>query len=150
MKIKTTQRSKIVDIVYQYRFAATYEDGTVIEQNETDVSEVDPSRSRFYDVLEKAKEVRLVSFVLKGDGTEAGVDLRDGHFEINGTPFFQHRPDLEPYTDFRIIYYRTVRRALSQDGETLAAKVLANCIGWQVTHKDESGNEKNVQRVILI
>lgn len=139
-----------MEVIHRYKFVATYEDGTVIEQNESDISEIDEAKSRFFDVLEKAKEVKLVSFVLKGEGFEAGVDLRDGHFEINGVPFFQHRPDLDPYKDFRIIYYRTVQRLLSQTGETISAEAVAYCIGWQVTHTDAGGNEKNVQRVILV
>jgi hypothetical protein len=118
-----------------YNFTAFYEDGSIIEQNEEDKSELLEGKSRFYDVLEKEKESKLISFVLHNDEFQIGVDLRDGHFEMNGIPFFQHRPDLQNYEDFRIIYYRTVKHGMNSEGQIIASEILGYSIGWQTTYE---------------
>lgn len=139
-----------MDIFHTYTFKAVYEDGTVIEQNETDTSEIEEGRSRFFDVLEKEKESKLIEFSISGKEKELKVSLEDGHFELNGVRFLQHRPDLEPYKDFRIIYYRTVKRVMSLEGSQLSGQVLGYTVGWQVTEKDDSGKEKNIQKTVTI
>lgn len=139
-----------MDIKHSYSFKAVYEDGTVIEQNETDTSEILEGRSRFFDVLEKEKESKLVRFEINGETNKAAVDLIDGHFELNDTRFWQHRPDLEGYTDFRVIYYRTVKRTMNLERELLSGEILGYAIGWQVTETDGNGKEKNVQRIMVI
>jgi len=130
---------------HTYKFVATYEDGTVIEMNEDD-SSITGQGSSFTDVLNKEKESKLISFVITDGQNIAGVDLQDGHFELNGIPFFQHRPDLTPYKDFRIIYYRTVRQEVRMTNlEPISGKILFYCIGWQVDY-----NGTNVQKFICI
>ena len=135
----------MVTLEHIYKFTAIYEDGTVIEQNDTDTSEIEEGKSRFYDVLKKGEDTKLLSFVIHNDDIQVGVDLVDGHFEMNGVPFFQHRPDLEPYNDFRVIYYRTVRHVLSQEGQILESYILGYAVGWQTTHEG-----KNVQRIVMV
>jgi hypothetical protein len=133
-----------VDIQHTYSFTAVYEDGTIIEQNETDTSERVEGKSRFTDVLDKENESKLVSFVIHNNEKSFGVDLTDGHFEVNGIPFFQHRPELVNYKDFRIIYFRTVQRVYNvQTHDEVSSLATAYTIGWQVTHIGE-----NVQKTI--
>lgn len=135
-----------------YSFTATFEDGSTVELNSKDenddvsLSRTDGTGSRFTDVLEKEKESKLISFVIHNDEKSVGVDLRDGHFEINGIPFWQHRPDRENYQDFRVIYYRTVQQYANVGLEITSAQEIATAVGWQTN--DDNG--KNVQRVILI
>jgi len=142
-----------VEIPNYYHFVATFEDGTQIFQNELDVSVSDPTKSQFFDVQEKEKESPLISFVLLGEHT-LGVDLRDGHFEIDGFPYWQHRVDREDYKDFRIIYFRNVQihSNITVDPETGApldepvdGYSLGYTLGWQITH-----NGKNIQKIIKI
>lgn len=139
-----------MDIKHTYRFKAVYEDGSVLEQNESDKSEIQEGKSRFFDVLEKEKQTKLLTFEIASDKNTVRVSLVDGHFELNGVKFLQHRPDLNPYTDFRLIYYRTVRRVVEMGGNHLDAQVLGYTIGWQVTEKDADGKEKNVQKTLTI
>ena len=140
-----------MDIKQVYSYTAVFEDGTVIEQDRNDengdrsLTRTDGTGSRFTDVLEKEKESKLISFVIHNDNYSLGVDLRDGHFELNGVPFFQHRPDQDNYKDFRIIYYRSVQRVMNQNGEQLSGSATSYTVGWQVTH-----NGKNVQRIVSI
>lgn len=129
-----------------YYFIATFEDGTQIFQDENDTSTLVPTKSQFYDVLEKGKDSPLQCLVLKGENENLptfGVDLRDGHFEVNGVPFFQHRFDRETLTDFRIIYYRNVAQTMSSDGTQSTS--LGYTLGWQ-TELDG----KNIQKIIKI
>jgi hypothetical protein len=139
-----------VNIEHTYNYTATYEDGTQINKDMNDpegdkcLTRKDGTGSRFTDVQEKEKESKLISFVVHNNTSSFGVDLRDGHFEINGIPFFQHRPDLDGYKDFRIIYYRTVQRRMNQDGTELNGQVLSYTVGWQITH-----NGTNIQKYIV-
>lgn len=136
-----------MEIKHLYSYTAAYEDGTVIEYDKEnpDISEVNTTKSKFFDIQEKEKESKLISFVIHNDTQSVGVDLRDGHFEVNGTPFFQHRPDLIPYKDFRIIFYRTVRRTIHQNGEEIGAEIYGYTIGWQTSETKE-----NIQKTITI
>lgn len=136
-----------MDIPNVYSYTATFEDGSTIEYNcnipDDDKSLTTEGGSRFTDVLKKGEKSPLVSFVMHNEQLSFGVDLVDGHFEINGVGFYQHRPDLTPYQDFRIIYYRTVERVMSQDGTEISAQVKGYNIGWQVTY-----NGENIQRTM--
>lgn len=160
------------DIKHTYSFTAVFEDGTIIEHdcNGDDFSvmegaqRIKPNGTSFtdvsyksgtLDVTEEQKELaeemkaqssKLISFVLHNDEFSWGVDLTDGHFEINGVPFWQHRPDLNPYKDFRVMYWRTVVREIHQETtEVTGGQAIGYTLGWQVTH-----NGENVQRFIVI
>lgn len=137
-------------------FYANYADGTQIAQNQEDIGTVE-GRNCFFDVLEKEKETPLISFVLANGTHSFGVDLVDGHFEVNGVPFFMHdlkrtEADLK---NFRIIYFRNVEQITNVtvdpdtgeplDGTVLAVKV-GYTIGWQAN--DETG--KNIQKYIKV
>lgn len=138
-----------MDIKHTYSYTAVFEDGHIIERDmndpEGDKSLTTEAGSRFTDVQNYEKTSKLISFVIHNNQISWGVDLRDGHFEVGGIPFWQHRPDLEPYKDFRVIHYRTVRRTLNQETGEQTGETLAYAVGWQVTHKGE-----NVQRIVVV
>lgn len=139
-----------MDIQHTFGYTAVFEDGTMIEHDckdpNSEKSLTKENGTKFSDILAKEEESKLISFVVHNDTYSFGVDLTDGHFEVNGIPFFQHRPDLTPYEDFRVIYYRTVRRELNQvTGECVDAQLVSYTVGWQTTFKGE-----NVQRTITI
>lgn len=128
----------------KYSFTATFLDGNVIEQDpDNDVSKVDPKRSAFYDVLEHEKKSPLVSFVLKGEGHEYGVDLRDGHFEIDGVQFFMHEGHLHsmpsgkkvmmPLTAFELVFFRNHTHSfeVSQKGNQEVSHQIVYRMGWK-------------------
>src|ERR1043165_5206228 len=125
-----------------YLFVASFEDGTQIFQDETDISRINPEKSQFFDVLEKEKESKLISFVLLGQGAPFGVDLRDGHFEVAEVPFFLHRNDRQQLSEFRIIYFRNLKHEINPvSGEMVS--FLGYTIGWQTTFEG-----KNIQKFI--
>jgi hypothetical protein len=71
---------------FSYLFECHFSDGTVLQQNEADVSNVDPAKSSFFDVIQRKDEV--VVFGVFNDQHSYAVDLRDGSFLINGAKFF--------------------------------------------------------------
>lgn len=125
----------------KYLFRATFADDSIIQQTQDDVSPNDPKRSQFFDVLEKAKTTPLTAFVLVGEGHEYGVDLRDGHFEIDGVPFRFHED--EDYKDFRIVFWRRHRHhievSIARNKEV--GHEIAYRIGWQCTVKGKNYEE---------
>jgi len=120
----------------KYLFIAEYKDG-VFKQTPEDVSVKDPKRSCFFDV----DHDKLVRFHLVGDH-KFTVDLRDGHFEVNGVSFFMHE---EPLKDFRLIYFRKHTHHFNIQYEEKAHEIVYR-MGWQTTN--EKG--ENVQRVLEI
>lgn len=126
-----------MEIPNQFYFVATFADGTQIFQNEADVSPNDPVKNCYFDVLERSKTEQPASFVIT-DGTHVfGVDLRDGHFEVNGVPFFQHRPEFanQQYKDFQLVYFRTPKIEIdAKTMEPIRGTVGSYTIGW--TAKD--------------
>lgn len=72
----------------KYLFRAKFNDGTFFQQNSEDVSLKDPKRSAFTDLLEEQElHGGIKLFLLEGEGHTYLVDLKDGHFEIDGVPF---------------------------------------------------------------
>lgn len=140
-----------MDIKHTYSYTATFEDGTEIFRDMNDPeadkcqTRTDGTGSRFTDVQEKEKDSKLVSFVVHNDTQSYGADLRDGHFEVNGIAFFQHRPDRDGYKDFRVVHFRSVQLVLNQvSGEQVSGEVVGYSVGWQTN--DTEGN--NVQRIL--
>jgi|GEM_PF-6432585 len=159
--------AEIIDIPNTHFFVAFFEDGTRVEQNADDKSEKHPEKNCFYDVLEHQKVSRLVSFVLAGPFDRDrlneqqlvhtyGVDLRDGHFEVDGVPFFPYRVDREKYTDFQLIYLRTLRhdkplRFDEESGEMVSAGETVSYLGYTVGFKARYFNsERTIERIIKI
>ena len=134
-----------IKIPNSYLFVAHFADKTIICQDESDISRTTPDKNQYFDVLEKEKESKLISFLFVNDTNCFGVDLRDGHFEINGTPIFAHREELgEHYADFRLIQCRRVEVPLDPSNAG-AGKLMFYILGWQTTFEG-----KNVQRIIKI
>lgn len=132
----------------KYLFVAEFADGTRITQTPEDVSQTEPLKSAFYDVLEYEKQSPLVKFSL-GHVVEdkwAIVDLVDGHFELNGIPFYLHL-NLPGTPKFRIVYYRIRTEQLTMTGDTRVPSSLepSYMLGWQTTI-----DGKNYQEVIII
>ncbi len=127
-------------------FAATFADGTQIFQDEGDNSKLDVSRNCYFDVLQKQLDSPLVCFILAGEGYPTfGVDLRDGHFEVNGVPFFQHA---EPLKDFKLVYFRNVsqHRTFTAGKEPVDTAELGYDLGWTAEYKGE--DVKRFMRIV--
>lgn len=93
-------------------------------QTPADVSAIDPTRNAFFDVSQRIDDV--VYFGLSGNGCEYLVDLRDGHFEVNGIPF---RIDGVNVTGLRLVYFR--RHRLMIYGSEIYAQHVEYHLGWK-------------------
>ncbi len=130
-----------------YLFECHFSDGTILQQTEEDLSAVDPTRSAFYDVAQRLDDVEV--FGLFNDDHTIVVDLRDGHFEIDGLPFKVVGQDELPEGDhkFRLIYFRRHRHTVAM-GEGLPeelAHTIEFHVGWQTTI-----DGKNYQQTIAV
>lgn len=125
----------------KYLFITEYKDNSVFEQNKEDVSLIDPIRSSFYDVLNSGKEIK--TFKIVGEGNVFFVSLEDGHFEVNGTPFYMHDMAM-PLKDFKLIYYRKHTHSFNMTKEL--SHEIDYCIGWEA--KMETG--KNIKRIMEV
>lgn len=146
--------------VLTHLFAAELLDGTRIEQTPADVSAVDPSRSRFFDLCVKQEDGQVAQdslgrAVTRDDiaffgivdtrvphGPMFMVDLRDGHFEINGQVF-----RAEPVASntipaggkYRLLYFRDHQQdvilEVGEHGDTqrFGDHRIAYRFGWEYT-----------------
>lgn len=133
----------------KYLFVAEFANGYRILQNFEDKSSKDPLKSEFYDVLEYEKKSPLIKFSIghTKEDKSASVDLIDGHFELNGIPFFLHLNLPSPNPKFRIVYYRIRTEQLTMTGNDRIPSSLdpSYMLGWQSTIEG-----KNYQEVIII
>lgn len=134
-----------------YTFGAHFTDGTEYFQTADDVSERGPQfGSAFSDIKDRLDEIEL--FQLEGNGQTLLVDLRDGHFELNGFPLTVGDPDvvIPRSVRRRLIYFRRVShhrhhgvRCIGQDangnpiyesaGGSSNSTTVQHHIGWQAT-----------------
>lgn len=139
-------------------FEADFSDGTTYIQGIKDESIDTEGKNAFFDILQRMDQV-IRFHIIKDTGDRYTVDLRDGHFEINGCPFDAH----EQYFDTRgktlqLIYFKEMRRDDTVTGtvqEDLSIKqattpgvpyVNRYFIGWQ-TNKP---NGDSVQQTIAV
>ncbi|TAK94512.1 hypothetical protein EPO05_06280 [Patescibacteria group bacterium] len=130
-----------------YLFGCRFSDGTEYFQSLDDVSVFDARRSAFYDLCQHAEngdslcdengsclvrdDIEYFALIGEDEGRKPGamyaVDLRDGHFEVDGRPFFVQIPPTG--AQLRLTYFRRVRRHF-QGG----CEVGAECeyhMGWK-------------------
>jgi hypothetical protein len=121
-----------VKIPHKYLFVAQYKDGEQYEQGAGDQSLQDETKNAFYDILYSPIKplADLIKFSLIGEGHSYTVDLTDGHFEIDGVPFFQH--DEKHLVDFRLIFFRRHFHHATLGGEEIGHDIEYH-LGWQTT-----------------
>ncbi len=125
-----------------YLFEAQFHDGTILQQTQEDTSLIDPSKNAFFDVIQRLEEVDI--FGIFNDTQSFVVDLHDGHFEINGVPFFLNGiTNFLPGAKFRLVYFHRHHHTVTV-GQSESDHVIEFHIGWQSNTVDGS----NVQQTI--
>ncbi len=111
-------------------FEADFKDNTTYIQGADDVSIDTEGRNAFYDILQRMDDV--VQFhLIKDDNTRYTVDLRDGHFEINGIAFTSHDQFYVPGV-LKLIYFKEMHQNFhAGDSEPYEIKVNRYFIGWE-------------------
>lgn len=136
----------------KYLFQATYKDGTIYKQNLEDKSITEPeTRSCFYDV--NIDEVQ--TFFLFNDDHTYSVNLEDGHFEVDGVPFFMHEAHVKELEngrkifmelkDFRLIFYRQHTHNFNASTQQEISHEIVYRFGWQCTV-----DGKNYQQIMQL
>jgi hypothetical protein len=134
-----------------YLFECHLNDGTLIQQTEEDVSKIDPARSAYYDVVQRKADVEV--FGIFNDDHTYAVDLRDGHFEIDGLPFNVLSGDPELPTDQKreLVYFRRHVQIMVVGGDgTEEDHSVEYFIGWKTTVKNAAGEDEEIKRTISI
>lgn len=129
----------------KYLFECHFNDGTRLLQTPEDVSSIDPTRSAFYDVVQRLVDVD--AFVLTEPGvTSLIVDLKTGIFSLNGVPFLASNPSqvIPPNSKFRLVYFRRHTHNHNMGGEEIGHEIEYH-LGWQTTV-----DGKNYQQTIAI
>lgn len=104
-----------------YNWKANYEDGTELRQFN------DENESKFSDIDQGI----LVSFEIRDDNNKVMVDLNNGTFHVNNNHFeIQDFSNLD--YEYRLIYFRRVKKVISTAGEELDS-LVTSYIGYQVT-----------------
>jgi len=126
--------------ILKYIFQVTYKDGSIYKSNQEDVSITDPLKSCFYDV----NQDEVKTFFLFNDEHTFSVNLEDGHFEVDGVPFFMH--DLNTnLTGFKLVFFRRHTHDFNAaTGKEMRHEVVYN-MGWECNL-----NGKNYQQIMKI
>lgn len=115
-------------------WTAVYENGEELEQYNEDHSE---------NLFGAINQSQLIMFVLKSDsGKIWAVDLQDGSFRVGDEVI--DFDGFESRLDYKLIYFRRVRRTMGMFGEDPSSQVTQH-LGWQVNI-----DGKNYQRVMAI
>jgi hypothetical protein len=133
-----------------YLFECHLNDGTLIQQTPEDVSVLDPTRSAYYDVVQRKADVEV--FGIFNDDHTYAVDLRDGHFEIDGVPFnvLSGDPVLAVDQKLELVYFRRhIQTMVLGAVEMIEEAPTEFFIGWKTTIKTpnkegEDGEEEEV------
>ena len=140
-----------------YLFEAHLKDGTLIQQTPEDVSKLDPTRSAYYDVVQRKADVEV--FGIFNDDHTYAVDLRDGHFEIDGLPFnvLSGDPQLPEGQKLELVYFRRHIQTMVLGAVEIAEEEPTEFfIGWKTTIKaqpvegEDGAEDEVITRTISI
>ena len=119
----------------KYLFTAFYRDGSRFEQTIGDISNIDPTKSAFYDVNQED----LIKFELSDGHQKISVNLENGSFDINGFILNIGDDELPIRNNLRLIYYRHNTVLFGPH----SSRDVVYCLGWQTTF-----NGKNYKKII--
>jgi hypothetical protein len=129
----------------KYLFSAHFKDGSVIRQTLEDVSNVDPKKSAFFDVLQRIDD--LVWFSLENGLTRYSVNLEDGRFAVESLPI-EAQPSEQPMPEggkYKLIYWRDHKHVFNQEWAEKSHEV-AYRFGWEYTVDGKSWTQTMVVR----
>jgi hypothetical protein len=133
----------------KYLFECHFNDGTQLLQTSEDVSKIDPTRSAFYDVVQRLDDVSVFHLFENYPGYSSlnlVVDLKTGLFSLNGVPFLASDPSQSIPADakFRLVFFRRHTHTNNIGGNEISHDVEYH-VGWQTTV-----DGKNYQQTIAL
>lgn len=114
----------------KYLFSVLYSDGSIFEQTIEDRSTTRENGSAYTDV----RQDDVVRFGIANAERNALVDLRDGHFEIDGQPLWvgDAHEHLVGDVELRLIYFRRNQILFNAEMEEQGHRTRYY-LGWQAT-----------------
>jgi hypothetical protein len=128
-------------VTLKYLFVARFADGKIYEQNEQDISVLNPEKSCFFDVLQEDAKNPVTNFAITDGKQVWALDLQTCTFNV-GNSEFQLHDDGQPFYNKRLIFFR--RRCQDMiSGQELSCHYV---VGWQgnVAENPESECKKFV------
>lgn len=107
---------------------AIFNNGSICLDPDLDISELDQTKSRFFDVLERAKKDKLIAFYLYKNFNAYSVNLVSGTFHIGDhqdVRYFRGKRPLESFgietsvqpekleSPYELIYFKDVTQTLT-------------------------------------
>lgn len=127
----------------KYLFTAYFADGSVIEQDQHDISRTVPTKSAFFDVLNHPSP--LHHFSLTSDiGTSYSVDLYSGKFTVNGSVFEILTASTAEDVKKNVLFFRRHRHQFNGQAEEIAHEIEFH-LGWRA---DVGG--RNIEASIIL
>lgn len=129
-----------------FLFTAKFQDNQTYKQNEQDISQINPEKSCFYDILQiqgENYENPVTEFHLSNGINTWSLYMDDGHFELNTNKFLIHEYEA-PITNRRLIYFR--RRTISSIGTVIIGQDVVYRFGWQANNLEG----KNIQHLLSV
>lgn len=134
-------------MLLKYLFHCQFNDGEIFSQNADDRSLTDPKKSSFFDLLQDTRKVEKFWLTDEHNFNTYLVDLTDGHFEVNGCPFFLHEQSINvKLAKFRLIYFRRRTAHLNVVTKEQSESPIIFVVGWQANHPDG----RNEQQLLYI
>lgn len=123
-------------LTLKYLYVAKFADGKIYEQNEQDISVVNPEKSCFFDILQEQETNPVETFALTDGARTISLHLPSGRFESDSYSFKLHDEGV-PYFNKRLIFFR--RRCHDMlSGEELSCKYI---LGWQGNVSEDTTSE---------
>lgn len=111
----------------KYKFVVEYQDGSIFKQTKEDISEIDPKRNCYYDVLHSKKKIKR--FSLKRLFNNWTVDLTTGIFYHNGIKIqVEENPMV---ADRELIYFMQHQRDFKLGSREETGHRVTYFLGWK-------------------
>ena len=128
----------------KYLFTAQFNDGSIFHQDPEDKHPTKENKSSFTYLLEEAEiHGGIALFKLNNDEVEYSVDLKDGHFEIDGKIVKINEVKVEPQ-NLELVYFRRHTHNFNVYGMEIEHGIKFD-FGWKM-NKDG----KDYQQIITI
>jgi len=136
----------------KYKLHILFDDDSEWDANDEDVSETDPTKSSFYDLMQIKKPI-LAAVINDDKGHGLGINLQTGEFHLNGNTFQVDENPLPPMQR-DLIFFRQHQHDTSTKYEQDTGKIksvketdhrVKYFLGWKVNI-----GGKNYQQVVGI
>lgn len=133
---------------FKYLFEAHFKDGESVKQTDEDVSELDETKSAFFDVLDRGlsnlERFRLVD-AERSFTSALSLDFPSGKFTIGSRSFYLSEIDDGNYTQPELVFCRRHEVDVMDGKET--KHTVKYVVGWKAIHRV---TKQEIKRTIIL